>query len=398
MVQPQTDCKRYFPALQSGFVYLDNAAGSQVPRHTIQAISDFLSTGSSNVGQLHPASKRASTVKERARLETAHFLGCDPGEVVFGQSATHLTFGLARAFSRLWGPGDEVVVSGLEHEANASPWRNLEKIGVRVKVWEARWPEGRLWLEDLRPLLSPQTRLVAITAASNLLGTLTDVKGAVEAAKSVGAWTVVDTVAYSPHHLPDVKGWGADFVFFSAYKVFGPHLAFLYVRRELIPELPTDKLWFIPDDSPLKFEPGTAQHELLAGWLGSLEYLREVLGGRIAGREGLERAYAWIEEIEGDLIQDALAGFEALPKVKLYGLPTAEGRTATFCFSVEGYRPREVEARLLEAGIGVSTGHCYATLPAQSLGIFPEASLRASLVHYNTREDLERFLGVLERL
>lgn len=392
------DFKRFFPALQSGFVYLDNAAGSQVPRHTIQAISDFLSTGSSNVGQLHPASRRANAVKERARLETAEFLGCDPGEVVFGQSATHLTYGLARAFARMWGPPGEVVVSGLEHEANASPWRSLEKLGVRVRVWEARWPEGRLHLEDLYPLLSSRTRLVAVTAASNLLGTLTDVKGAVEAAKAVGAWSVVDTVAYSPHHLPDAKGWGADFVFFSSYKVFGPHLAFMYVRKELIRQLPTDKLWFIPDDALIKFEPGTAQHELLAGWLGSLEYLREVLGGGGPGRQGLRQAYAQIEEIEGDLIQYALAGLEALPKVRLYGVPTAEGRTATFCYSVEGYTPREVEARLLEAGIGVSTGHCYATMPAQSLGIFPEQSLRASLVHYNTREDLDRFLGVLEGL
>ncbi|MGZ3458878.1 MAG: aminotransferase class V-fold PLP-dependent enzyme, partial [Archangium sp.] len=258
----------HFPALRSGFSYLDNAAGAQVPSHTIDALSQFLASGSCNVGQPYPASLRATEVKAQARAATAEFLHCQPQEVMLGTSATALTFQLSRALSRLFQPGDEVIVSELEHESNASPWRWLEAQGAGVKVWRARWPEGRLELADLRSLLTPRTRLVAVTAAANSVGTLPDVAGAAELAHSVGAWIIIDAVHSSPHLLPDMQAWGADFAVFSPYKVFGPHLGCLYVRQELLPRLPADKLWFVPDDSPQKFEPGTANHEGLAGWLG----------------------------------------------------------------------------------------------------------------------------------
>ncbi|ADO72416.1 cysteine desulfurase-like protein [Stigmatella aurantiaca] len=389
---------QHFPALRSGFSYLDNAAGAQVPTHVIDAITQFLSQGSCNVGQPYPASQRATELKAQARAATASFLNCEPGEVMLGTSATALTFQLGRAFSHLFKPGDNIVLSELEHEANASPWRMLEAKGVEVRLWRARWPEGRLDLADLRPLLTPRTRLVAVTAAANSVGTLPDVAATAELAHSAGAWTVVDAVHSSPHLLPDVKAWDADFVVFSPYKVFGPHLGCLSIRQDLLERLPADKLWFVPDDSPQKFEPGTANHEGLAGWLGALSYLREVLGEGKPGRAGLEQAYRRIEALERPLLESALERLLRHPRIRLYGPPEPQGRVATFCFNVTGVAPRAAATHLGLNGVAVAAGHYYATLAAQALGLMPDGAVRASLLHYNTSEDLDRLFAGLDSL
>jgi cysteine desulfurase family protein (TIGR01976 family) len=388
----------HFPALQSGFSYLDNAAGAQVPTHTIEAITRFLAGGSCNVGQPYPASRAATELKAEARAATAAFFNGQPSEVILGPSATALTFQLARAFSRLFAPGDEVVVSELEHEANASPWRALQAQGVVTRVWRARWPEGRLAVEDLRPLLSPRTRLVALTAAANSVGTTPELAPAAELARAVGAWLMVDAVHASPHLLPDVRAWGADFVVFSPYKVFGPHLGCLWVREPLLARLPADKLWFIPEDSPLKLEPGTANHEGLAGWLGSLRYLREVLGGGLPGREGLQRAFQRIAALERPLLESTLERLLAHPRVRLHGLSRPEGRVATFCFSVPGLAPSAVAEHLAGHGVGVAAGHYYSTQAMEALGLMPHGAVRVSLVHYNTREDVDRLFAGLDTL
>jgi cysteine desulfurase family protein (TIGR01976 family) len=388
----------HFPALRSGFSYLDNAAGAQVPSHTIDAISQFLSGGSCNVGQPYRASVLATELKAQARAATAEFLNCLPEEVMLGTSATALTFQLGRAFSRLFQPGDEVVISELEHESNASPWRALEAQGAVVKVWRARWPEGRLEPADLRALLTPRTRLVAVTAAANSVGTTPDVAAAAELAHSVGAWVIVDAVHSSPHLLPDMKAWGADFAVFSPYKVFGPHLGCMFVRRELLPRLPADKLWFVPDDSPQKFEPGTANHEGLAGWLGSLRYVREVLGEGQPGRAGLEQAFRRIEALERPLLESTLERLRAHARVRLYGIPEPRGRAATFCFTVRDASPRGVAEHLARHGVGVAAGHYYATLAMQALGLMPEGAVRVSLLHYNTLEEVDRLFAGLDSL
>lgn len=387
----------HFPALASGFSFLDNAAGAQVPKACIEGISGFLASASCNVGMPYPGSEAATTVKAQARKETAEFLGCKPSEVAIGPSATALTFQLSRAFSRLWGPGDEVIISELEHEADASPWRNLEQVGVTVKVWEARWDEnGRLEPADLKVLVTPKTKLVAVTSAANSLGTVPDVAAAAEIAHSVGAWCITDMVHYSPHHLPDVGKTGVDLAFFSAYKVFGPHVAFLYVREALIPQLPADKLWFIPEDSLLKLEPGTNNHECLAGWLGTLDYLRTVLGEGKKGREGLSLAYRQIEATEKPLLERGLERLSSIPGLKLYGMPTPEGRVGTFCLNLEGQSPITVAERLAKVGVGVAAGHYYATMPMQALGLWPDGAVRASIAHYTTQTDLDKLIAGLE--
>ncbi|SES76345.1 cysteine desulfurase family protein, VC1184 subfamily [Stigmatella erecta] len=389
---------QHFPALRSGFSYLDNAAGAQVPTHAIEAISQFLSQGSCNVGQPYPASRVATELKAQARAATAHFLNCEPGEVILGTSATSLTFQLGRAFSRLFQPGDHIIVSELEHESNASPWRALEAQGVEVKLWKARWPEGRLELADLRALLTPLTRLVALTAAANSVGTTPETAEAARLAHSVGAWIILDAVHSSPHLLPDVKAWDADFAVFSPYKVFGPHLGCMYIRQELLPRLPADKLWFVPDDSPQKFEPGTANHEGLAGWLGALRYLYEVLGDGMTGRAGLEQAYRRIESLERPLLESTLERLLRHPRIQLYGPREPQGRVATFCFNIPGVSPRAVAEHLGQNGVAVAAGHYYATLAAQALGLMPDGAVRASLLHYNTSEDLDRFFAGLDTL
>jgi len=386
----------HFPALQGGFSFLDNAAGAQVPKQCIDSLVRFLSGASCNVGMPYPGSQAAEAVKEQARIQTAQFFNCKPGEVAIGPSATALTFILSRAFSRIWGQGDEVVVSQLEHEADASPWRNLEQVGVTVKVWKARWDQGgRLEPADLKALVTSKTKLVALTSAANSLGTTPDVAAAAEIARSVGAWIISDMVHYSPHHLPDVQATGVDMAVFSAYKVFGPHVAFLYLREEIIPQLPTDKLWFIPGDSLLKFEPGTNNHECLASWLGTLDYLRNVLGNGADGREGLVQAYRHIEAIEAPLVEQGLERLKAIPGLKLYGMQGTEGRVGTFCLNLQGQSPMAVAERLGKVGVGVAAGHYYATMPMQALGLWPDGAIRASIAHYTTQTDLDKLIAGL---
>jgi cysteine desulfurase family protein (TIGR01976 family) len=385
----------HFPALRNGVRFLDNAAGAQVPTRCIQAISSFLSHASCNVGMPYPGSQAATTLKTQARDQTAQFLNCHPSEVVIGTSATALTFQLARAFSRIWGEGDEIIISELEHEANASPWRDLERVGVKVRIWRAQWPEGRLHLEDLQPLLNSRTRLLAVTSAANSVGSAPDVAGAAALARSVGAWTITDLVHFAPHHLPDVAALGVDFAVFSAYKVFSTHAAFMYVREELLPHLPADKLHFIPDDSLQKFEPGTTNHEALAGWLGTLEYLRDDVGDGAGGRDGLRTAYRRIETLERELSAFALEALSDVPELTLYGEAHLEGRVGTFCFNLNAQEPMRVAAKLGAAGIGVAAGHYYATMPMTALGLMPNGAIRASIAHYSTHEDLERLMGAL---
>lgn len=386
------DLRACFPALSPNVAYLDNAAGAMLPRQTIDAITRFYSTlGGANVGGVFALSEEVTALKARAREASATFLNCSPGEVVLGPSATALTWQLSRAFSKLWGPGDEVIVSELEHEANHSPWRALERFGVTVKVWRARWPDGVLDPADLQALLTRETRFVAMTGAANSIGSTTPVREAAALAHSVGAWLLVDGVHVAPHHLPDVEALDVDFFVMSPYKVFGPHLGLMFVRRDLLPGLPADKLSFVDEDNVTKFEAGTAQHELWAGWLGSLAYLSD-LGGGAFSRDTLRRAYREIERLEAPLVEHLVTGLQRVDGVELYGRRGVEGRVGTACFNVAGRAPRDAGRALAERGVAVATGHYYAILPMEALGLLPLGAMRASVAHYTTHDDIERLL------
>lgn len=383
-----------FPPLASGRAYLDNAAGGLLPTRAITAITDHLTRyGATNAMPGHLPGREVLALKGRSREATALFLNAQAEDVALGPSATALAFRLAAAFARLWGPGDEVIVSGLEHEANASPWRELERVGVTVKVWPARQPEMRLHPDDLAALLSPRTRLVAVTAASNVLGVAVDIPAVTSQVRAAGAWTVVDAVHAAPHAFPDVQAWGADFVMFSPYKVWGPHLGALWIAPERRAGLPWPRLSFVPEGDITGLEHGTPPFELLAGWLGTLDYLRELGGHATLTRAALEAASARIAELETPVAGRLLAGLRGAPGVTVYGPPTMEGRMGAVAFRVAGEAPELTAARLSADGVDVAAGHFYAVQPLKDLGLYPEGVVRASVAHYTTLEDVERLLA-----
>lgn len=399
-----SDVRRHFPALSNGFTFLDNAAGAQVPEQCIEAIRAFLSFASCNVGQDYPGSLAATRVKELARAETAAFFNCTPQEVALGPNATTLSFRLAHALGQMFSPGDQIIVSEIEHEANASPYRALARLGIEMRIWRARWPEGRLHLEDLKRLFTPKTKLVALTAAANSIGTVVDVAAAAALGHEHGALISVDAVHASPHLLPDVRAWDADFAFFSLYKVFGPHLGALFIREALLESLPVDSLYFLPKNSTAKLELGTSNQECFAGWLGTLRYLRQALGGdaedatfqKPSTRDDLVRAYRAITAIEEPLCESALEALLRLPRVRLHGIREPRGRVATFCISVEGATPEAVALHLAQHGIGVATGHYYAPMTLEALGLGDVGAVRISFAHYNTSDDIKRLVAALQ--
>ncbi|MGI8747574.1 MAG: cysteine desulfurase-like protein, partial [Deinococcus sp.] len=372
------------PQLDNGLIYFDNAAGGLIPQRSLDAMQEYLGRyGSINSMPGHRHGAEVLALKGRAREATALFMNADKGEVAIGPSSTALAFRLAAAFARLWGPGDEVIVSELEHEANASPWRELERGGVTLRVWRAQG-DMTLDLADLQALLSPRTRLLALTGASNVLGVLTPFREAAALARAAGAWTVLDGVHLASHVLPDVKGWGLDFMTFSPYKVFSPHLGVMYVRRELLASLPVPKLDFVADDDISKMEHGTPQFELQAGWLATLDYLRELGGSDALDRPALEAAYRRISELEDEVAGALLAGLGSNERVTLYGPPEAGKRVGTFGFRVAGELPEQTAARLAGRGVSVAAGHFYAVMPLRKLGLYPEGVVRASIAHYTS--------------
>ncbi len=381
--------------LQDGLVYFDNAAGGLIPQRSLDAIQNYLTRyGSINSVPSHVRGAEVLALKHRARGATALFLNAQPGEVAIGPSATALAFRLSAAFARLWGPGDELIISELEHEANASPWRELEQVGVQVNIWRAR-DDLTLHLDDLRALLTPNTRLLALSAASNAFGVRTPVREAAALARANHTWTMTDAVHLASHELPDVQAWNVDFLTFSPYKVFAPHLGVLYVRGELLAGLPIPRLSFVPESDITKLEHGTPQYELMAGWLGSLDYLRELGGHDALSRAALEAAYARIAELEGTVAQQLLDGLLSRPDVTLYGPHDLAGRVGTFGLRVHGELPEQTTARLTAAGVSAAAGHFYAVMPVQKVGLYPEGIVRVSIAHYTSAEDVQRLLAAL---
>ncbi|GGN27979.1 cysteine desulfurase-like protein [Deinococcus daejeonensis] len=395
-VPSQADLRAQFPQLQSGRAYLDNAAGGLIPARAIQAVTEHLTRyGATNAMPGHRPGAEILALKVRAREATALFLNARPEDVALAQSATALTFRLAAAFARLWSEGDEVILSGLEHESNASPWRELERQGVTVRVCHARQPDMTLHPDDLAALLSPRTRLVAVTAASNALGVTPDIPAITAQVRAAGAWSIVDAVHAAPHAFPDVQAWGADFVTFSPYKVWAPHLGAMWLRPELRATLPWPKLEFVPQGDITGIEHGTPQFELLAGWLGTLDYLRELGGHAELTRAALEAASGRIHELEAPVMARLVEGLLAHDLVTVYGPQGTQGRVGTVAFRVAGETPEQTALRLTAAGVDVAAGHFYAAQPLKDLGLYPQGVVRASIAHYTTLDDIERLLAAL---
>jgi cysteine desulfurase family protein (TIGR01976 family) len=382
-----------FPALASGAAFMDGPGGSQVPQPVIDAVSGYLRDSNSNLGGAFPTARASDELMDRARAAAADFTGGEPEGIAFGANMTTLNFQLAHAVARTLEPGDEIVVTALDHDANVSPWLLLaEDHELVVRMAPLRADDVTLDIDALEELIGERTRVVAFTLASNAVGSIPDAGRIAAAAHRVGALAWADGVHLAPHRRLRARELGLDVVLCSPYKFFGPHLGIASIRVDLAESLPADRVRPADETPPgHRFEAGTQSHEAIAGTVAAIEYLRGLGGG------DLDAAFAAIEEHENGLAARLLSG---LPDgVTLYGIRTPEGRTPTFCFNVEGRAPREVAELLGEQDIYVWDGHYYALEPMRALGLADSGgAVRAGFLHYTTEDEVDRLLEALDDL
>jgi len=405
-------CRRQFPALERTVagrpaVFLDGPGGSQVPRRVIDAVADYLAHTNANHGGAFPTSRESDALLDAAHRAVADLVGtADPETIVFGANMTSLTFALSRALAQAWQPGDEIVVTRMDHDANVSPWVLAARdAGATVRHVAIRAEDCTLDLDDLAGKLSAQTKLVAVTAASNAVGTINPVERIAAMAHRAGALVFVDAVHYAPHGSVDVGRWGCDFLAASAYKFFGPHVGVLWGRRELLARLPAYKLRPAPDEIPGRWMTGTQNHEGITGTLAAVEYLADLgrnLDPRAADRRAaLETAYAAIVAYERSLAGVLLAGLEEMPQFRTWGITgpaRLDQRVPTVAITHRTIVPCELAARLAEQGFFVWHGNFYALPLTEALGLEPEGLLRIGLMHYNTPDEVERLLEALREI
>jgi cysteine desulfurase family protein (TIGR01976 family) len=392
--------RAHFPALErrhegEPVAYFDGPGGTQVPRAVAEAMVDYLYHHNANTHWAYPTSAETDEALLRARQALADFLNAGADEIAFGANMTTLTFHLARGIGRALGPGDEIVVTELDHHANVAPWRALERDrGVTVRSVALDVATGRLDWDDLARQLGPRTRLVAIGAASNALGTITDVARAAEMARAVGARTFVDAVHFAPHELVDVRRLACDYLACSAYKFYGPHVGILYGRAELLAEVEVPKLAPSPDSAPERLETGTGNHEGIVGAAAAVEFLAS-LSGMPEGaprRARLERAYGALHHQGERLVRRLWDGLTAVDGVTLYGPPPGTPRTPTVSFTVAGSTSEEVTRRLVPRGVFVSHGDFYASTVAERLGQARDGLVRAGAACYTTESEVDRLI------
>lgn len=396
-----------FPALAGGWALFDNAGGSVPLGSVIERVRDYMSTCAVQLGASYELSARAGALVAAGHRAAERLVNAEPGEVVLGPSTTVLLRRLARALRPTFAAGDEVVVTNLDHEANVGPWRALESEGLRVREWRFRPGTSALHVEDLDPLLTPRTRLVCFTHCSNVGGTLHDAAAIVRRVHAAGALACVDGVAFAPHRLVDVKAIGADFYAVSLYKVYGPHVGLLYGRRELLLRARSQNHYFLGEDGlPHKLEPGGVVHELVASLPAIPEYLlalesRLPGGGAGVERERLARAFGAIAAHEAALVAPLIDYLRGRCDVRLIGEPTPDParRVPTVAFTVEGRNAGGIPPRLDEARVAIRYGDFYARRAIEAMGLLErEGIVRASLVHYNTPEEVRRLIEGLERV
>jgi cysteine desulfurase family protein (TIGR01976 family) len=388
-----------YPALADGYAYLDGAAGTQVPEPVIDAISGAYRTGIGNTGGEFPASARSDELVTEARRAVADLVGGEPDGVILGPNMTTLTFRLAEVLSAGWGPGDEIVVTRLDHDANVRPWvLAAERAGATVRWAQVELPSGELPAGQFGELIGDRTRLVAVSAASNIIGTRPDVAAITERARAAGAVSYVDGVHATPHGPTDVRALGADFYETSAYKWSGPHIGAVIADPARLEALHPGKLAPAPDYVPDRFEHGTAPFADLAGVAAAVDHLAsfaDASGG--SRRDRVVAAMTAVAQYEEDLAAVMFAGLAALPGVTTYG--AARRRTATVFFNVAGHTPQQVAAHLAARRVNVWNGDNYAWELAGVLGVRDSGgAVRAGLVHYNDRSDVDRLLAAVAEL
>jgi cysteine desulfurase family protein (TIGR01976 family) len=400
-------CRAQFPGLAREVngrpaVFLDGPAGSQVPRRVADAVSGYLLHTNANTGGSFPTSRETDDLLAATHQAAAALFGsADPAEVAFGQNMTSLTFALSRALAAGWGPGDEVVVTRLDHDANVTPWvRAARDAGATVRFVGIRPEDCTLRLDEFEACLSRRTRLVAVGAASNAVGTVNPVKRITELAHAAGARVFVDAVHYAPHLLMDVPDWGCDFAACSAYKFFGPHVGLLWGKRDLMEELPAYAVRPASGSVPGRWMTGTQSHEGIAGTLAALDYLAE-LGGSGDRRAVLGVAYATIAAYERDLGARLLRGLRDIRGVRVWGITDTarlSERAPTVAVTLDRLPASAVAEELGRRGIFVWAGHFYAIEVIEALGLAPAGVVRLGLLHYNTAAEIDRLLVELAML
>ncbi|MEV7795012.1 cysteine desulfurase-like protein [Streptomyces sp. NPDC087512] len=383
------------PALKSGTARFDAPGGTQTPQPVIDAVAEALAAPLANRGRTTEGERNADRIVTEARAALGDLLGADPRGVVFGRSATQLAYDLSRTLARTWGPGDEVVVTRLEHDSNIRPWTQAaEAAGATVRWADFDPATGELLPEHIEAVLSPRTRLVAVTAASNLIGTRPDLPAVARLVHGAGALLHVDAVHYASHAAVDLTALGADTLVCSPYKFLGPHLGVLAARPEFLETLRPDKLLPSSDAVPERFELGTLPYELLAGARAAVDFLADLAPGAHDGRR--ERLLASFEalEVHEDALRERIErGLADLGGITVHS--RAARRTPTLLFTVEGLRPADVHRLLAERGIDAPAGSFYAVEAARHLGLGDEGGVRVGLAPYSDGDDVDRLLTAL---
>ena len=397
-----TNVRRDFPALEREHLglpvaYFDGPGGTQVPRQVVEAMNDYLFHHNANTHWNYPTSAETDAALDAARVALADFVNGDATEIAFGLNMTTLTFHLARGLSARWAKGDEVVVTELDHHGNVAPWTRLAaERGIVIKTVRMDPAAGVLDWADLEQAITPRTKLLAIGAASNALGTVTDVGAAARLAHAKGALVFVDAVHYAPHLLVDVKALGCDFLACSAYKFYGPHVGVLWGRRDLIASVDIPKLIPAPEAPPERLETGTQNHEGIIGAAAAVDYLAS-LGDGVTRRDRLISAFATLHEQGSELFVRMWNGLSAIPGVRMYGRPPGHARTPTVSFTLDGVVSDDVARALAKRAVFVSNGDFYATTVIERLGHAVDGVVRAGCACYTTADEVDRLIeGVAE--
>ena len=396
------EIRAHFPALERVHndqlvAYFDGPGGTQVPRQVVEAMADYLYHHNANTHWAYPTSEETDTAIEAAREICAEFLNASASEIAFGANMTTLTFHLSRALGKNWGPGDEIVVTELDHHANIDPWQRLERErGVTVQTVKLIPETGQLDWKEFESLVNASTRLVAVGAASNALGTINDLQRATQLARSVDAKIFVDAVHYVPHELADVRLMDCDFLGMSAYKFYGPHIGVLYCKSELMEETDFPKLLPSPDNGPERSETGTQNQEGMVGAGAAIDFLASLAGtpntSAATRRERLQLAYGEVHRRSDQLVRRLWDGLAAIERVKLFGPPPEVPRTSTVSFVVDGVSSTEVAQRLAMRGLFLSHGDFYAATVIKRLDLEPEGLVRAGCAWYTTADEVERLI------
>ncbi|HEX4947502.1 MAG TPA: cysteine desulfurase-like protein [Blastocatellia bacterium] len=397
------EIRPHFPALErthNGFpvAYFDGPGGTQVPRSVVDAMSDYLFHHNANTHWAYPTSAETDEIIERSREALADFLNASPREIAFGQNMSSLTFHLSRALGKNWGAGDEIIITELDHHANQDTWRRLElERGVTIRVVPLDIESGTIDLNDLESLLSPRTKLVAIGAASNVLGTISDVKRATSLAHSVGALCFVDAVHYASHQLVDVRDIDCDFLACSAYKFYGPHIGILYGKEELLAAIDFPKLRPSPNNTPDRVETGTQSHESIAGAAAAVDFLASLAEGSTR-RARLQATFTELHHRHLALLKRLWNGLAAINGVRIYGPPPDAARTSTISFTVKRHNSEAVAHALADKGVFVSNGDFYALTVAEKMGLAEDGFVRVGCACYTTEEEIDRVIAGVQEM